>query len=64
MPGLREGKWLADLYRLARLRLARVGVSRVSGGDLCTVHERERFYSHRRDRISGRMASLIWLDAC
>ena len=63
VPGPREGKWLADLYRLARIRLARVGVSRVSGGDHCTVQERERFYSHRRDRISGRMASLIWLDS-
>ncbi|HMN63900.1 MAG TPA: peptidoglycan editing factor PgeF [Burkholderiaceae bacterium] len=61
--GPREGKWLADLYRLARIRLARVGVSRVSGGEHCTVHERERFYSHRRDRVSGRMASLIWLDS-
>lgn len=63
VPGPREGKWLADLYRLARIRLARVGVSRVSGGDHCTVQERERFYSHRRDRIGGRMASLIWLDS-
>lgn len=63
VPGPREGKWLADLYRLARIRLARVGVTRVSGGDHCTVQERERFYSHRRDRVSGRMASLIWLDS-
>lgn len=63
VPGPREGKWRADLYRLARIRLASVGVSRVSGGDHCTVQEHERFYSHRRDRISGRMASLIWLDS-
>lgn len=62
-PGPREGKWFADLYRLARLRLARVGVDDVRGGDHCTVSEPERFHSHRRDRICGRMASLIWLDA-
>lgn len=62
VPGPREGKWLADLYRLARLRLARLGVNDVRGGDHCTASEPERFYSHRRDRVSGRMASLVWLD--
>ncbi|RPH61600.1 MAG: peptidoglycan editing factor PgeF, partial [Burkholderiales bacterium] len=61
-PGPREGKWFADLYRLARIRLGRVGVSRVRGGEHCTVGEPERFFSHRRDRASGRMASLIWLE--
>jgi YfiH family protein len=61
-PGEREGKWFADLYHLARIRLARAGVHRVAGGGHCTVGERERFYSYRRDRISGRMATLIWLD--
>jgi hypothetical protein len=55
------GKWFADLYALARRRLAASGVSEVGGGGLCTVTEPERFYSHRRDRISGRMASLIWI---
>jgi YfiH family protein len=56
------GKWLADLYRLARLRLAGQGVARVCGGDWCTLSEPERFFSYRRDGRTGRMASLIWLS--
>jgi YfiH family protein len=56
----REGKYLADIYQLARRRLAQVGVQRVAGGGLCTVSDR-RFYSYRRDKQTGRMASLIWL---
>jgi YfiH family protein len=57
----RDGRWLADLYELARLRLLAVGVSAVYGGGLCTFSDRERFYSYRRDGVTGRMASLIWL---
>ena len=56
------GKYLADLPALARLRLQALGVTRIVGGDLCTVTQRERFYSYRRDRETGRMAALIWLD--
>jgi len=57
-------KWLADLYRLARLQLHAAGVTRVYGGDFCTYTDAERFYSYRRDGTqSGRMASLIWRNA-
>ena len=62
VPGARDGKWLADLYRLARIRLGGAGVSRVWGGGHCTLVENERFFSYRHDPRSGRMASLIWLD--
>lgn len=55
------GKWLADIYLLARLRLKGQGVERVFGGDFCTVTEADRFFSYRRDGQTGRMASLIWL---
>ena len=55
------GKYLADLYALARQRLAAVGVSEVFGGDFCTHSERERFFSYRREKRSGRMGAFIWL---
>jgi len=55
-------KWLADIYALARIRLAAIGVGEVYGGGLCTVRDAARFYSYRRDGVTGRMASLIWLN--
>jgi YfiH family protein len=60
LPG-RPGKYLADMFALARLMLARDCVTRVWGGEHCTYTERTRFYSYRRDGVTGRQASLIWL---
>ena len=62
VPGKDAGKWWADIYLLARLRLARIGVDRVYGGGLCTYSDAARFFSFRRDGVTGRMASLIWLQ--
>lgn len=56
------GKYYADIYALARRELAACGVTRVSGGMHCTVSESENFYSYRRNAITGRMASLVWLQ--
>lgn len=55
-----SGKWLADIYLLARIDLAMLGIDKIYGGGFCTVSERERFYSYRRDKQTGRMATLIW----
>lgn len=60
-PGANAGKWLADLYLLARQRLQLAGVDAVYGGQDCTYSDAERFFSYRRDGVTGRMASLIWL---
>lgn len=55
-------KWLGDLYLLARQRLNQIGVTAIYGGDRCTYSEPEDFFSYRRDKQTGRMASLIWLE--
>ena len=60
-PAAAPGKWLADLPALARQRLADVGVEKVHGGDLCTYRDAERFFSYRRDGVTGRLGSFIWL---
>ncbi|HET7400164.1 MAG TPA: peptidoglycan editing factor PgeF [Usitatibacter sp.] len=57
----REGKYMADLYILARRRLERAGVESIHGGGFCTFHDRERFFSYRREKASGRMGAFIWL---
>ena len=56
-----HGKYLADLPALARIRLNQIGVTRITSADACTVTERSRFYSYRRDAETGRMAAMIWL---
>jgi YfiH family protein len=58
---LRDGKWRANLYALAQLRLQRVGVAAVSGGGYCTLTDTERFFSYRGNKDTGRMATLVWL---
>ncbi len=60
-PSRQPGRWLADLYALARRRLLGSGVAAVYGGGYCTYRESGRFFSYRRDGACGRMASLIWL---
>jgi len=56
----RPGKYFGNLYELARSRLAFMGLTNISGGEFCTVNDEKRFFSHRRDAISGRFASVIW----
>ena len=55
-----EGKWLADLFLLARQSLQRAGVREIHGGALCTYSDTQRFFSYRRSRTTGRMAAVIW----
>ena len=57
-----NGKWLADIYQLARVELAAIGITKVYGGTHCTFTDQERFYSYRRDAQTGRMATLIWRE--
>lgn len=57
-----NGKWLANLYELARQRLRKLGIEQIYGGDFCTASDAETFYSYRRDGVTGRNASLIWLE--
>ena len=57
-----KGKWLCDIHRLARQRLDSLGIRRVASANSCTLGDAENFFSFRRDGVSGRMASLIWLE--
>lgn len=57
------GKYLADLYQLASARLGRMGVKDIFGGQFCTFSQQQQFFSYRRDGQTGRMASVIWMDA-
>lgn len=58
----RPGHFLCDIYQLARIELAALSVNQVTGGDYCTYDESQRFYSYRRHKNTGRMASLIWME--
>ncbi|UST68522.1 peptidoglycan editing factor PgeF [Pseudomonas moraviensis] len=62
VPSNNAGKFMADIYLLARLRLAERGVTAVYGGGFCTVTD-PRFFSYRRASRTGRFASLVWLEA-
>ncbi|SIQ27182.1 conserved hypothetical protein [Aromatoleum tolulyticum] len=61
-PAELPGKWYADLFELARRRLRAIGVERVYGGDVCTYSDPLRWFSYRRDGVTGRLASLVWLS--
>ena len=58
----KSGKYLADIYQLARDRLEAVGLTSIFGGEMCTVKDGERFFSYRRDGVTGRFASLVWIS--
>lgn len=55
-------QWHLDMYALARAQLQQLGIDAIYGGDHCTFTESELFYSYRRDNVTGRMATLIWMD--
>jgi len=57
-----DGKWMADIYQLAQQRLQALGVLRIYGGKYCTYSDSARFFSYRRDGVTGRMGSFIWLE--
>jgi YfiH family protein len=61
VPG-RNGKWFADLYALASQRLNALGITGIYGGGSCTYRERDRYFSYRRDGVTGRMGTFIWLE--
>lgn len=55
-------KYLADIYKLARQRLHALGIAEIYGGDRCTYSEPEQFFSYRRDGVTGRQGTFIWLE--
>ncbi|MEX0334350.1 peptidoglycan editing factor PgeF [Vibrio tubiashii] len=61
-PRKQEGKWLADMNQLVTQRLQRAGVNQVYYSELCTFEDAERFYSYRRDGVTGRQATFIWIE--
>ena len=61
-PAANDGKFFADIYAIARTVLRDVGVFAVYGGEYCTYTDADLFYSYRRDGVTGRMASWIWIE--
>lgn len=59
---MRPNRWLANLYAIARCQLESLGIRRIYGGGFCTFGDRQRFFSHRRDGVTGRFATLAWVD--
>lgn len=57
-----QGKWLADIYLLAKQRLTKLGINQIYGGEFCTFEGEEYFFSYRRDQQTGRLASVIWIE--
>jgi YfiH family protein len=62
VEGKQENKWMADLYGLARAVLNHCGVDKIYGGGQCTFLQEDKYFSYRRDKHTGRMAHLIWLE--
>lgn len=60
---VKDGYWFGDMYQLACQRLVNQGVVQIYGGSFCTYNEKERFFSYRRNEVTGRMASIVWLSA-
>ncbi|ASI97305.1 peptidoglycan editing factor PgeF [Vibrio rotiferianus] len=57
-----EGKWLADMSKLATQRINKLGITQVFDSGLCTFQDKEDFYSYRRDGVTGRQATFIWIE--
>ena len=57
-----KDKFLGNLYQIATQRLNALGITQISGGEHCTYLETENFFSYRRENVTGRMASVIWIN--
>ncbi len=62
VPGKQKGKWWANMTMLTRLRMAKLGIDQVFDSGLCTYQDPQRFYSYRRDGVTGRQATFIWIN--
>jgi len=62
VPGNQKGKWWANMATLTRLRMAKLGIDQVFDSGLCTYQDPKRFYSYRRDGVTGRQATFIWIN--